>query len=146
MSTSAAEKDFRASDNPDWQPWRDAEGNVVTFTQDHCNALMRALYIYQSVVGRHGGQAFDVDEAITIMHFIRAKSCLMGRLLYEGKPPLVDAPPTVMAAPDYSLEVPRESVEEPMPFPCCDHCGCGTGGRWAKRDGHDDSCAQGCND
>lgn len=33
------------------------------------------------------------------------------------------------------------------PFPCCDHCGCGTeGGVWPDRTGHDDTCRHGCND
>jgi hypothetical protein len=36
---------------------------------------------------------------------------------------------------------------DPMPFPCCDHCGCGTTtGVWRERTGHDDTCFHGCND
>lgn len=39
------------------------------------------------------------------------------------------------------------SLEEVFPFPCCGHCGCGTpSGVWTKRNGHDDTCAEGCND
>jgi hypothetical protein len=37
--------------------------------------------------------------------------------------------------------------DEAMPWPCCEHCGCGTPeGLWPTREGHDDLCAQGCND
>ena len=40
-----------------------------------------------------------------------------------------------------------ELAKQPMPFPCCEHCGCGTSwGMWSERNGHDDTCAKGCND
>lgn len=40
-----------------------------------------------------------------------------------------------------------ERHSEGWPFPCCDHCGCGTpGSEWEQRTGHDDPCHEGCND
>lgn len=105
---ASAAKDYRASDDPNWQPWTTNDGQVVTLLPEHCDAIYQALVVYKRVCEKERSQpTFDVDAAIGIVSILRSKSCLMGRLLYDGKAPLVDAPPLVMAAPDYSLEVPR---------------------------------------
>lgn len=102
---ATAAKDYRVSEDPNWQPWTRNDGTVVTLTPEHCDAIAQALAVYRRVCEKEGKPpTFDVDAAIGILSFLRVKSCLMGRLLYDGKPPLVDAPPLVMAAPDYSLE------------------------------------------
>lgn len=113
--------DYRASADPKLQPFRDPiTGEVVTLTPSHCNAIRQALEVYKQVAQP---PVFDVGAAIGILSFLNAKSCLMARLLYDGRPPLVDAPPLVMAAPDYSLEVPRE--DEPHEFGAvCPEPGC----------------------
>lgn len=47
----------------------------------------------------------------------------------------------------YLFRYPLEMEADEMPFPCCDHCGCGTPDSvWPERTGHDDTCLNGCND
>lgn len=95
--------DFRVSDNPDWQPYSE-NGEVVTLEPKHCRAIHHALRVYARVQEKEGSPCFDYQALSGLLAFMSAKSCLMGRLLYDGKAPLVDAPPTSWAAPDYSLE------------------------------------------
>lgn len=104
-------KDYRVSDDPNWQPYRDPQtGDVVILTEVQCQAIWKALSVYWQVVhaevDKHSNPnpAFDIDVIAQIR--TASKSCLLGRLLYEGKAPLVDAPPTSGAAPDYSVERP----------------------------------------
>lgn len=103
--------DYRASEDPEWQPYRDPKtGEVVTLTPQQCTAIFRALDIWLKVAPEGPQNQFireAVEQARPALMRINAKSCLMARLLYDGKPPLVDAPPTYGAAPNYSLEVPR---------------------------------------
>lgn len=106
-------KDYSVSDDPAWQPYRDPDtGEVVTLTPAQCAAVQHALQVYERVInielakGTNPNPAFSVEAAYRV--YTVTKSCLMGRLLYDGKAPLVDAPPVVMAAPDYSVEVSRD--------------------------------------
>lgn len=105
--------DYRASDRPDWQPYRDPRtGEVVTVTPEQCAAVIHALNVYLRVEPNNPENVYvrEAVQALTQNYFwrIHHKSCLLGRLLCEGKPPLVDAPPVRHAAPDYSVEVPRD--------------------------------------
>jgi hypothetical protein len=104
--------DYRVSDDPAWQPFTDSTtGEVVTLTPSHCNAIFRALDVWLKVAPEGPQNEFlraAVLEAQHGLRIINMKSCLMARLLYDGKAPLVDAPPTVAAAPDYRVEVPRD--------------------------------------
>lgn len=102
--------DYRVSDNPSWQPHRNRAGEVVTITEDQCFAIYKALGIWLEVAPNTPGNAYirqGVEEARSGFWKIY-KSCLLGRLLYEGKAPLIDAPPTVYSAPDYSVEATDE--------------------------------------
>jgi hypothetical protein len=104
------EPDYRASDDPALQPYRDKDGNVVTLTPDQCGAIFRAMDIWLAVADPEARNDFlrrAVTRARQELSAINTKSCLMARILYDGKAPLVDPPPTVHAAPDYSVEVPR---------------------------------------
>lgn len=104
--------DYRPSERPDWQPYKDKDGNVVTITPDQCAAIFHAARVYESVIkyeqklaldgerDRLCNPAFNVRGAIEASQLI-TKSCLMGRLLYDGLPPLADAPPVLHAAPQY---------------------------------------------
>ena len=87
-SSATSEADYRASIRPEWQPYRDPEGNVVTFTPEQCAAIWHALDVYRSVIraehkkGTRGAPAAPLealDEA-----FLMVKSCLLGRLLHDG--------------------------------------------------------------
>lgn len=102
--------DYRVSDNPAWQPYRDPDtGEVVTLSTAQCAAVRHAIAVVAAVVraeeikGRKQSPAFHADVVLAA-GATSGKSCLLGRLLYDGKPPLVDAPPVVFAAPDYSVE------------------------------------------
>lgn len=105
--------DYRISDNPAWQPYRDpTTGEIVTLTPAQCAAVRHAFSVYSAVIqteiakGSNPNPAFDPAGVYGLSTV--TKSCLMGRLLHDGKAPLVDAPPVAHAAPDYSVEVPAD--------------------------------------
>lgn len=104
--------DYRPTEDPYLQPYRDPEtGQVVTLTPAQCAAVQHAFSVYNRVVqielDKHSNPnpAFDVAHAYFLATV--SKSRLMGRLLYDGLPPLVDAPPIVDGGPDYSVAVAR---------------------------------------
>lgn len=108
MSTSA---DYRPSDNPFWQPMEDENGDPITFTDEQCRAIYHAMQVVVDVmrVEREKGRRFHVAVPAEVLEKaqLMQKSRLFGRLLKDGKPPLVDAPPSLWGGPDYSVEVPR---------------------------------------
>jgi hypothetical protein len=88
-----------------WDVYRDADGNPVTITPEQCAAVQHAVRVWAEVA-----DAEDYYHAPGIRALIEAfnrttmqKSCLMGRMLYDGKPPYDEAPPTYGAAPAYHL-------------------------------------------
>lgn len=99
--------DYTASTDPALQPFCDKDGNVVTLTPDQCGAIFKALDIWLRVAEPDSKNDFlrtAVNEARRGLGVVNMKSCLMARILYDGKAPLVDPPPVVHAAPDYSVE------------------------------------------
>ena len=111
MTAGSIPADYRASDDPGLQPYRDKDGKVVTLNPDQCSAILHALGIWLKVAPDIPSNAFlrqAVLEARRGNGIITMKSCLMARLLHDGRPPLVDAPPVVYSAPNYRVEVPRE--------------------------------------
>lgn len=87
-----------------WDVYRDREGKPVTITPEQCAAIRHALAVYGEVVEAGGQGVFDSQTVLGILHFMNAKSALMGRMLYDGRPPLDLPPPTThMAAPAWHL-------------------------------------------
>ncbi len=88
-----------------WDIYRDRNGNPVTITPEQCAAIQHAARVWLSVARAEGYRAASAIEAAVRAVDLAAvqKSCLMGRMLYDGKPPLDKAPPVVNAAPAYHL-------------------------------------------
>lgn len=107
-----------------WDVYRDREGNAVTITPNQCAAIRHALTVYGEVCEAGGQGVFDSQTVLGILHFMNAKSALMGRMLYDGRPPLDLPPPTtVMAAPAWHLYdanlCPDCGWERATPRPTC---------------------------
>ncbi len=84
---------------PEYQVAVDPDtGEPITLTWEQIGAVQRAFAIWSHVVLAETGKSPDMSNAANWM-----KSCLLGRILTEGKGPLADPPPTSMAAPWYSL-------------------------------------------
>lgn len=91
-----------------WDVLRDTRGNPITITPDQCAAILHALHVYGEVVNAGGHGVFDSKAALAILRFMNAKSALMGRMLYDGRPPLNEPPPTTyMGAPAWHLYDPN---------------------------------------
>lgn len=88
----------------EWEPLKDDDGNVVTVTPLQCQAIWRALRIVSSVRESEGYPPLKVHQ---VGHLLESpdihKSRLLGRILYEGKPPHLNKPPEVIAGPAWWL-------------------------------------------
>lgn len=94
--------------------YRDHKGDPVTITPEHCAgkkmwsyqqyaAFLHAWTVRTELVRRHNGdQAERMNDLRNVANV--GKSRLLGRMLYEGKPPLQDPPPLLWGGPDYSVE------------------------------------------
>jgi len=91
-----------------WYPYKDKDGKAVTITWDHIYAIWHAFRIWQEVYKKEKGEYPDMKNAANWQ-----KSCLLRRLLVDGKPPLPEPPPVYMGAPAYHL------VDEEL----CPYCG-----------------------
>jgi hypothetical protein len=112
--------------SPDYGPHKQFDvlrvlGKPVTITPAHCageaewtedqrRALLHAWGIRCVLVERHGRHGVraksrrDVENEITLINPANlSKSRLMGRMMYDGLPPLQDPPPVVGGGPDYSV-------------------------------------------
>jgi hypothetical protein len=85
----------------DWDVYRDVMGRPVTITEDQARAIWRAVHVWMDVYRHEKGKYPEFGEPNL------AKSCLLGRMLFEGRPPLPEAPPLVMSAPAYWLVDPE---------------------------------------
>lgn len=81
-----------------WYPLKDTNGDSVTITWDQVRAINHALMVWREVYRKEKGDYPDLNNVANLW-----KSCLLGRMLVEGKPPLENAPPVVCAAPAYHL-------------------------------------------
>lgn len=97
-----------------WDVYRDAEGNAVTITEEQCVAIRHAVRTWAAVVAqeKQGAEygitpelAQEISNSFNSVYI--SKSCLMGRMLYQGRPPLDEAPPVEYAAPAYHLTDPE---------------------------------------
>lgn len=100
--------------HPEFDVYRNDLGQPVTITPQHCvgdakwrhqqfAAFLHAWTVRAELVRRHKtpAEARLMNDLSNVANY--SKSCLMGRMLYDGLPPLTDPPPLVMAAPDYSV-------------------------------------------
>jgi hypothetical protein len=93
-----------------WLPYSEKDGDVITISWAQVWAVQRAFSVWQSVVLKEKGEYPDMSNAANWQ-----KSCLLARLLVNGKPPLPHPPPTFDAAPWYGLiEDGRADVAEPF--------------------------------
>jgi hypothetical protein len=88
-----------------WQPLRSkTTGEAVTLTWDQIYAVQRAFSIWQQVVDK---EQADRDPQARQSYMLNPanwqKSCLLGRLLTTGKPPLPVPPPRYMSGPWYEV-------------------------------------------
>lgn len=84
---------------PEWDVYRDKDGKPVTLTWEQVKAVWHAWHIWMQVVYKEHPEWPDYCNNPINME----KSCLLGRMLIDGRPPLPEAPPLVMAAPAYHL-------------------------------------------
>lgn len=73
-------------------------GEIITISADQHDAIWRAFAIWQVVYRHEKGVYPDMSNSANL-----SKSCLLGRLLFEGKPPLPAPPPLNMSAGWYDL-------------------------------------------
>lgn len=86
-----------------WDVYRDKDGNPITITPEQCAMLQHTLRVWLDVARMESYSSVPAIEALMQAFYgaIISKSCLMGRMLYDGKAPFDDAPPTYFAAPIY---------------------------------------------
>jgi hypothetical protein len=97
-----------------WKVLRDKAGNPITVTEEQCAAIRHAGQVWLDVVQTEHERGIKVAtpveavskvvEALNSATFM--KSCLMGRMLYQGRDPLPEAPPVIHSAPAYYLTDP----------------------------------------
>jgi hypothetical protein len=89
----------------EWDVYRNARGEAVTVTDEQCAAIRRAARVWLEVCEAEGYREVDAVRAVVdaLIGPTLLKSCLMGRMLYEGKPPTEERPPTMGSAPAYYL-------------------------------------------
>ena len=83
---------------PEMQPFRNLQGEVVTITLDQVYAIWKAFDIWRRVYEAELGHAPDLNNPANWM-----KSCLLWRLLGEGKPPTAARPPLDHSVPQWHL-------------------------------------------
>lgn len=128
--------------HPTLDVYRDEDGNAVTITPEQCFALMqgdpslltgdqakavlRALYVWATIRTKHS----PTSSPPMLAYAALVKSCLLGRLLYDGRPPMAEPPPVHYAAPSYHLV-------DPALCPTCSLVRTGNPGgvRWSVEDG-----------
>lgn len=91
--------------------YRDKDGNPVTITQEQCEMIKHNMRVWFQVRKQEG--YWDISDGAYLKAFLRSceegnpfgaevtKSCLLGRLLYDGGRPLKEPPPVCFSAPNY---------------------------------------------
>jgi len=91
---------------PEWDVYRDSDGNPVTITGEQCAAVLHALRVVEAVRKAEGCRPllppYPKDQGMNI-HAEVTKSRLLGRMLHEGLPPTRTRPPVYLAAPAWDL-------------------------------------------
>ncbi|GAC1521596.1 MAG: hypothetical protein NVS3B1_05960 [Marmoricola sp.] len=126
---------------------RDSDDRPVTITPLQCQAIRHAFAVYESVISAEEARGAGPHPAFPPRTYrallLVSKSALMGRMLYEGRPPLPVAPPVNQGAPAYHLA-------DPDLCPTCGELRTGRPGllRWEPHTPHNDHgrkswCSQG---
>lgn len=86
-----------------WDVFRDQEGKPVTITEEQGRAIWHAIHVVEQVRKAEGEPSLWAHQSPEIEI---AKSRLLGRMLYQGRPPLDEKPPTYFGAAGYHLTDP----------------------------------------
>ena len=84
--------------NPDWDVYRDEQGEAVIITEDQLYAIWHAIDVVESVREHEHYESMWDNAQVNIY-----KSRLLGRMLLDGKPPTRTKPPTECGGPVWSL-------------------------------------------
>jgi hypothetical protein len=85
--------------------YRDADGNPVTITQQQFEAVWHAIHVREAIA-RENFPDGDMRIGPGSGGVNWYKSRLLGRMLFEGRPPLAAPPPLRMGGPAYWLTDP----------------------------------------
>jgi len=84
--------------------YRDEDGEPVTVTPAQCAAVWHAIAVVEAVREAEGCRPllppYPEDQAVSLRAEI-GKSRLLGRMLYEGRPPTRTRPPHYLGAPEW---------------------------------------------
>lgn len=75
----------------------------TTITPEQCHAIRVAFEDWIKVCQDEGYDPHVDVQAVRQAFAMISKSCLMGRMLYQGRDPLEEKPPVKYAAPQYHL-------------------------------------------
>ena len=84
--------------NPEWDVYRDDDGQPVTITEEQVRSVWHALRVVDEVRSREHHESLWTRPKANIY-----KSRLLGRMLLEGRPPTRPRPPLLVSGPDWSL-------------------------------------------
>ncbi len=110
--------------HPKYDVYRDGKGFPVTITEEQGAAILHALrvwYVVRKEAGYWDRNPSALDDLLKSAEFGNpytaqiTKSCLLARMLYEGRPPMAEPPPVEYSAPAYY------KVDPDM----CSFCGAG---------------------
>jgi hypothetical protein len=84
--------------NPAWDVYRDTDGQPVTISLEQCHAIWHAIRVVEQVRASEGHRSlWEPGYGADLM-----KSRLLGRMLFEGKPPTRTRPPLALGGPDWT--------------------------------------------
>jgi hypothetical protein len=84
---------------PEWDVYRDASGMPVTITPEQCRAIWHAISVVEEVRYAEGCEPLTAGGQANAN---LAKSRLLGRMLFDGRPPTRTRPPLAWGGPDWS--------------------------------------------
>lgn len=91
-----------AEPNPElareWDVYRDAAGNPVTISVEQCRAIWHAIDVVNRVRAAEGHRSLWIGSSGVDLQ----KSRLLGRMLFDGRPPTRTRPPMAFGGPDWS--------------------------------------------
>lgn len=84
---------------PEWDVYRDGDGNPVTITDEQSRAIWHAVHIVEAVRRAEDYPSLSDGAGFTIN---ASKSRLLGRMLIDGRPPTRTKPPISWGGPNWS--------------------------------------------
>jgi len=82
----------------EWDVYRDEHGRPVTITVEQSRAIWHAIRVADAVREKETGESFWQDGSVQAQANL-GKSRLLGRMLFEGKPPTKTSPPMADGGP-----------------------------------------------